>query len=108
MSPAAVILIAVLACITGLAAWVVIAERLDPPQRGNPPAVPAGRQHTARPGPDLDALTPGPGRTGWLEPLPDDDPADITGVQPPSTRYLGKEIGQYLDELFDKHAEAQQ
>lgn len=117
MSQAAVILIAAGACLAALVAWVVIAERLDPPPR-DPFADPAdhtdpdGEQYIARlsadekPRPDLDALTPGPVGTGWLEALPDDDPPDITGVQPAATRYLGMPSGQYVDELFDKHAEA--
>ena len=109
MSPVTVILIAAGTCLAALVTWVVVAERLDPPPREPRNPLPAPAAHAGgQPAPDLDALTPGPGGTGWLEPLPDDDPADITGVQPPSTRYLGKPIGQYVDELFDKHAEAQQ
>ena len=59
---------------------------------------------------------PGPAGTGRLEPVPDDDPADTTGVQPVATCELGAPVDQYLDdlfpsgggELFDKHAEANQ
>jgi hypothetical protein len=82
----------------------------DPADRTDPD----GEQYIARlsvdgkPFPDLGALTPGPVGTGWLEPLPDDPPADITGVQPHDVRYHGMPSGQYVDELFEKHAEAQQ
>ena len=112
MSAAAyIILVVIFAASAAIAAAVWVAERLDPPQR-DPLA--GGGQHTARtgadekPGPDLDALTPGPVGTGWLEHLPDDDPADITGIQPADVMYLGKPSGEYVNELFSKHAEAQQ
>jgi hypothetical protein len=101
----AVILIAAGACLAALITWAC----LDPPPRDPP----ASGQHVTRPSadqkphPDLDALTPGPVGTGWLVALPDDEPADVTGVQPASTCYLGMPSEQYVDELFDKHAEAQ-
>lgn len=92
----------------------------DPADRDDP----HGEQYIARlsaddkPHPDLGALTPGPVGTGWLAPLPDDDPADTTGVQPVATCELGAPVDQYLDdlfpdgqyvsELFDGHAGAQQ
>ena len=87
MSTATVILIAIGA-----------ASPPSPPRSASPNAStrrqrdPPPGEHTARPradrtapAPDLDALTPGPVGTGWLEHLPDDDPADITGVQPHAT-----------------------
>jgi hypothetical protein len=103
MSQAAVILIAAGTCLAALIAWVVIAERLDPPPR-DPPAARTGTDK--KPRPDLDALTPGPAGTGWLEALPDDDPADLTWGTTGAARYLGMPSRQYVDELFEKHAEA--
>ena len=128
MSTGAIIFTAAVAGSVLLVAWVWIAERLDQPPRGrhNPFADPADRddphgdQYIARltadgnPGPDLAALTPSPVGGGWLAPLPDDDPADTTGVQPVAICELGAPVDQYLadlfpsggGELFDKHAEA--
>ena len=103
MSTAYVILVVIFACSAAIAAAVWVAERLDPPPRD---LVTGGGQHIARTGadekphPDLDALTPGPVGTGWLEPVPDDDPADNTGVQPVATCELGAPVEQYLDDLF--------
>lgn len=109
----------IVAGVFALAMW--LAGRLDPPQRGRhvPFADPADRtdpdgdRYVARlreddePGPDLDALErPSPVGTGWFPALPDDEPADITGVQPADVRYLGVSSEEYVDELFDKHAEA--
>ena len=111
MSTAYVILVVIFAASAAIATAVWVAERLDPPPRDTPAG---GGQDIARAGadekphPDLDALTPGPVGTGWLEPFPDDDPADITGIQPADVMYLGKPSGEYVDELFSKHAEAQQ
>ena len=59
-----------------------------------------GSRADEQPSPDLDALTPGPVGGGWLEHVPDDDPADTTGVQPVATCELGAPVDQYLDDLF--------
>jgi hypothetical protein len=127
----AVILIAAGACLAALIAWVVISERLDPPPR-DPPAGPGGGQHTARAGAD-DGFwaqhVPGPGRvevltgpgtrirqtsettasvlasgTGQLPMLPPDPEPDPTLMQPADVAYLGKPSGEYVDDLFAKHA----
>ncbi len=91
MSPAVVILIAAGLCITAIAAWVVIAERLDKP--GTP----------ARQAPEKTprVLATGSSPFPMLPPDPESDP---TGIQPPDVRYLGKPTGEYVDELFAKHA----
>jgi hypothetical protein len=96
MSTAVVILIASALGIILLAAWVVIAERLDPD--GNPP--PPARAEAA--------ASTTTGSTGQFPMLPPDPEPDITGVQEAAVRYLGKPSGEYVDELFAKHAEAQQ
>jgi hypothetical protein len=92
----AAILIAAGLCITALAAWVVIAERLDPD--GNPPP-PARVEATAGVMPVCTSPFP------MLPPDPEPDP---TLMQPADVKYLGKPSGEYVDDLFEKHAEAQQ
>ena len=93
MSSAAVILIAAGLCIAALAAWVVIAERLDKPDtpaRQVPEETPA-------------VLATG---TSPFPMLPPDPEPDTTRIQPHDVRYLGKPSGEYVDDLFEnaKHA----
>jgi hypothetical protein len=87
----AVILIAAGACIAALVAWVVIAERLDRP--GTP----------ARQAPEE---TPSVLATGSspFPMLPPDPQPDPTLMQPADVMYLGKPSGEYVDDLFAKHA----
>jgi hypothetical protein len=92
---AAVILIAAGAGIIFLAAWVVIAERLDGP------GTPARQAPEETPG----ALARGTSPFPMLPPDPEPDP---TRMQPHDVMYLGMTSGEYVDELFAKHAEAQQ
>ena len=91
MSPAAVILIAAGLCITALAAWVIIAERLDKPD------TPARQAPQAAPS----VLPRGTSPFPMLPPDPEPDP---TRIQPADVKYLGKPSGEYVDELFEKHA----
>jgi hypothetical protein len=134
----AVILIAAGACLAGLVAWVYIAERRDPPPRdpfadpadrtdpdggdwvaritGRPHCLPGCDRHDGHDGRDLGACMHG-GKamtatlatgTGFLQALPDDPAPDPTLIQPADVAYLGKPSGEYVDDLFAKHAEAQQ
>ena len=91
MSTGAVILLAAGLGIIILVAWVVIAERLDRPD-------PPGRQAPEQaPGVLATGTSPFP----MLPPDPEPDP---TGIQPADVRYLGKTSGEYVNELFAKHA----
>jgi hypothetical protein len=123
----AVILIAAGACIAALVAWVVVAERLDPPPR-DPFADPADRTDPhgdnwpPPAGPDDFWVqhVPGPGTrtrqtsevaagvlasgTGQFPMLPPDPAPDPTLIQPADVAYLGKPSGEYVDDLFAKHA----
>jgi hypothetical protein len=89
---AAVILIGAGLGIALLAAWVVIAERLDPD--GNPPP-PARAEAPAS------VMPVGTGPFPMLPPDPEPDP---TLMQPLDIMYLGKPSGEYVDDLFAKHA----
>ena len=42
--------------------------------------------------------------TGQFPMLPPDPDPDVTGVQPADVAYLGKSSGEYVEELFAKHA----
>ena len=53
------------------------------------------------PPPRVEVLARGTGQFPMLPPDPD---PDVTGVQPADVRYLGKPSGDYVEELFAKHA----
>jgi hypothetical protein len=129
VSPVAVILIAAVMCIAAIVAWVVISERLDRPRTGrhDPFADPADRTDPhgdnwpppAGPDDGFWVLT-GPGTpirqtsevtasvlargTGQFPMLPPDPGPDPTLIQPADVIYLGKPSGEYVDDLFEKHA----
>ena len=103
-------LLAAAAVCAVFACCVWLADRADRPAPAAgtaPPAPPAPAPRHERRAPDLAALTRGPHGTGWLEPVPDDDPADVTGVQPVATSYLGMPTQDYLDQLYARYEEAQ-
>jgi hypothetical protein len=88
VSPDAVILIAAGTCIIALVAWVVIAERLDPPPADPEPSAPRAAAAV---------LASGTGQFPMLDPDPEPDP---TGIQPHDVRYLGKPSGEWVADLF--------
>lgn len=53
--------------------------------------------------PDLARLTRTLNGTGWLPAVPDDEPSEITGVQPVAVCELGQTTEAYIDELFARY-----
>jgi hypothetical protein len=122
----AAVVIAAVMCIAALTGWVVISERLDRPRAGrhDPFADPADRtdpdgagyvgqlleppagtddfweRHAPRPA-AAGGLARGTGQFPMLPPDPEPDP---TLIQPADVIYLGKPSGEYVDDLFSKHA----